>query len=688
MPDLTLGLDLGSRAGKAVLLDAAAGRIVAASILDASPDPAGDAAELTTAVLAASGADRRAVRRIVATGYGRGRAAGADETVTEIACQALGVAAVAPGAVTVVDIGGQDSKAVRLWDGGRVRDFAMNDRCAAGTGRFLEVVARILGTDARGLSDLALASDEASEINSMCVVFAESEVIGMLAGGAGRAEIAAGVVRSLARRVAGLVHRLGAGSPTVFTGGVALNEAMTEALGRELGARPDVPPDPRITGALGAAVHAARSLGCAVAISRGTGFPVAELTGGDRRETIPASVSEAGCARSVWTAAPQDHPRERREIPAPHRVPSVGHFDRMVENAVAYAEAQKAVGRKIVMMFCEYTPREVILAAGAVPVCACGGSHDMAVAGERELPANLCPLVKSSYGFALERENPIFEMSDLVVAETTCDGKKKMYELLERFKPMHVLELPQKPSRNGGAATWRNELDGLARRLESLTGQAVTQDRLRDAIRLMNRERALRRSIAALAGRGLTGGEVLLSKSLISGIPEDLDAYERILAEAEGVDGDGAGRPRILMTGVPMPHGAEKAIEIVEAAGAVVVAQENCTGLKPILEDVDEGAADPMDAIARKYLHIPCSCMTPNDGRRDFVDRLAAEFRPDGVIDLVWQACLTYDVESEVLRRHVERKHGLPYLKIVTDYSPSDAQQLRLRVEAFVSMLR
>ncbi len=145
-------------------------------------------------------------------------------------------------------------------------------------------------------------------------------------------------------------------------------------------------------------------------------------------------------------------------------------------------------------------------------------------------------------------------------------------------------------------------------------------------------------------------------------------------------------RPRVLMTGVPMVHGAEKVLDILESAGATVVAQESCTGLKPIEEDIAEDG-DPVDAIARKYFGLPCSCMTPNAGRLDLLDRLIEEFKPDGVVDLVWQSCLTYDVESEVVRRHLEKRHGLPCLKIVTDYSPSDAQQIRLRVESFLGLI-
>jgi predicted CoA-substrate-specific enzyme activase len=694
MPDLTLGLDLGSRAIKAVLFDAAAGRVAAVAVRDSSPDQAADAENLVKTVLAGAAADRDDVRKIVVTGYGRIQAGFADKTATEIACHARGVCAVRPGVRTVIDIGGQDSKAILLEEDGRVRDFAMNDRCAAGCGRFLEVVARILGTDVDGLSELARAAEAESEISSMCVVFAESEVIGMLARGFPRGHIAAGVVRSISRRVAGLAERVGVRPPVAFTGGVALNEAMAAALGRELRARLVIPPDPRVTGALGAALVAARQAGFADALREG-GAPAVEVpqpvsrAAAPRRsprESSPREPSPCGPTPPATSACAVASDKTGVHSVYLHRIQGLERFDRMVAQATEYARGEKARGRKLVSIFCEFTPREAVLAAGAVPVCACGGSHRTALAAERDLPAGLCPLIKSSYGFALEKANPLFEMSDLVVAETTCDGKKKMFELLSDHKPIFVLELPQKPQDGGGLRRWREEIERLIRRLEELTGNPITEAALRQAIRLMNRERRLRRAVARLAGRGLSGREVLIAKSLISGIPEDLAAYETILAEAAASAPQPDVGPRLLMTGVPMVHGAEKVMDILESAGAVVVAQESCTGLKPIEEDVVEDA-DPVDALARKYFRLPCSCMTPNAGRLDLLDRLIKEFKPDGIVDLVWQSCLTYDVESEVVRRHLEKRHGLPCLKIVTDYSPSDAQQIRLRVESFLGLI-
>ena len=184
-------------------------------------------------------------------------------------------------------------------------------------------------------------------------------------------------------------------------------------------------------------------------------------------------------------------------------------------------------------------------------------------------------------------------------------------------------------------------------------------------------------------------------KSIISGIEADLRQYELALEIFGGTDQKSSptnrrskAPVRVLLTGVPIVHGAERVLELIEDAGAVVVAMENCTGLKPILEDVDEDAPDPIRAIADKYFHLPCSVMTPNRRRLDLLKQLACEFRVACVIELVWQACLTYDVETSHVRRLVERELGIPYLRIETDYSPSDSARIALRVEALFETVR
>ena len=371
----------------------------------------------------------------------------------------------------------------------------------------------------------------------------------------------------------------------------------------------------------------------------------------------------------------------------------ITYFHSQVDNCLDYAVEQKKKGAKIVGIMCEYTPREIIMAAGGVPVCLCGGSAGMAESAEKELPSNLCPLIKSTFGYSLEKENPFLEMSDLLVAETTCDGKKKMYELLAEKHPMHVLELPQKPDDRDAFKHWEAELHKLKDVLEKQFSTIITDKKLKDAILVMNRERKLKRELAALMkseNPPLTGRELLEMKSLISAIPADLGQYEKALTMLDGrvINPSAGSRVRVLLTGVPLPHEAERVMDIIEDSGGLVVCQENCTGLKPVQENVDEMAGDPIRALAEKYFHLPCSVMTRNHGRIDQLRVLAGEYRVECVIELIWQACLTYDVESFWVKRLAEEELNLPYLRIETDFSPSDSARIALRVQSLYETVK
>jgi len=388
----------------------------------------------------------------------------------------------------------------------------------------------------------------------------------------------------------------------------------------------------------------------------------------------------------------------RSSAHSPGKPGPLAWFESMIDHCCDFAEAAKAQGRPVVGIMCEFTPREIILAAEAVPVCLCGGSAATIPEAEQFLPANLCPLIKSTFGYHIKGTNPFLKWADLVVAETTCDGKKKMFELLGATKPMYVLELPQKADDADALEHWTQEVRKFKEHLEQRFQTRITQEKLRAAIRLMNRERGLRRQLADLMARDrppLTGRQLIEFKGIISGIEADLQQYEKALAFFDGADSKStaSGLPapakvRVLLTGVPLVHGAERVLEIIEKAGAVVVAMENCTGLKPILDDVDPEAPDPVRAIAHKYYHLPCSVLTPNTRRFETLRALAAKFRPQCVIELVWQACLTYDIESLQVRKLAEEELQLPYLKITTDYSPSDSARIAARVEALLETVR
>ena len=252
------GIDAGSRATKVVLFDPEQARIIGSGLADQGVEQHRLAAELFERTCGDAQLDRAAVGPVVATGYGRNAVRFADTTITEITCHAQGVHHLVPEVRTIVEIGGQDSKFITLENGGRVRDFSMNDRCAAGSGRFLEVVAARLGVDLSTLGELSRHSRQAALISSMCVVFAETEIIGLLAEGVAPADIAAGVQNAIASRAVAMAGR-SVIDPVYFTGGVALQSGMVRALEGALSCPVRVAPLPQYTGALGAAILAEKN---------------------------------------------------------------------------------------------------------------------------------------------------------------------------------------------------------------------------------------------------------------------------------------------------------------------------------------------------------------------------------------------------------------------------------------------
>ncbi len=367
-------------------------------------------------------------------------------------------------------------------------------------------------------------------------------------------------------------------------------------------------------------------------------------------------------------------------------------------NSVKVKEAHEE-GKKVVGMYCMFSPSEIAIAAGAIPVTLCGTAQAPIEDAEKELPRNLCPLIKSSYGFAITDKCPYFFFSDVLLAETTCDGKKKMYELMGKIKPMHIMNLPQTSEGEDSLESWHKEMVKFKAYLEETFGVEITEEKLRDAIKLMNRERdAMKRlhKLNAHKPAPLSGMDMMLAQWL-KGFNVDkeygISLIEKLIEELEeriekGIFAFDESAPRILLTGCPIGSGSEKVLRALEEAGASVVALENCTGYKPLDVMVDEDPdKDPLLALAEKYLKTPCSCMTPNNGRFDLIKRLAEEYDVDGVVDLTWVACHTYAIESFSLKNFVQDELGLPFIQIETDYSDSDTGQVKTRVEAFLETI-
>lgn len=359
----------------------------------------------------------------------------------------------------------------------------------------------------------------------------------------------------------------------------------------------------------------------------------------------------------------------------------------------------QAAGGKVIGSFCLYVPEEIIRALGGLSVGLCAGAEFAYDEVERIMPRNTCALIKSFMGFKLGKVCPYLEASDLVVGETTCDGKKKAYELLGEMAPVYVVELPQMKNA-GDLALWRSEIDRLVAKLQDVTGRTLTAENLAASIKEVNdKRRALQRLNAARAAdpAPISGKDVLLAVQVAfyDDVPRFTQMVNKIADELEarvaaGTGAVPAGTPRVLVTGTPMAVPNWKVHDIIEKAGAVVVAEELCTGQRYYSKLVAEDRTtveDMLDAVAEKYLDINCACFTPNRGRVDDVIRLAKEYKVDGIVDYTLQFCGPYQMEATLVERAAQEE-GFPVLRVDTDYSMEDIGQLSTRVEAFLEMFR
>lgn len=350
-------------------------------------------------------------------------------------------------------------------------------------------------------------------------------------------------------------------------------------------------------------------------------------------------------------------------------------------------------GRKVVGIYCTFCPQELILAAGAIPVGLCGMSENPIAVAEETLPRNLCPLVKSSYGYAVSDTCPFFHFSDLIIGETTCDGKKKMFEIMQKLKPVHVMQLPHLNNTKASFELWVEEIRYLKKRLEEELEVNISDQNIWEATELINKEKQaikamfdLNRSEPPL----LKGMEMLTaawSRSFSSDKQEMIDNLNAMVREAANqpqILNNKA--PRVLLTGCPVGLGIEKVVRLTEELGAYIVAMENCSCYKTLELQTPIHDADPIVELAKTYLAIPCSCMSPNPYRMELLDSMIDNFRVDAVIDLTWQACHTYNIEAYEVDKLVKSKQ-LPYLHLESDYSNSDLESLKVRIEAMLEMV-
>jgi benzoyl-CoA reductase/2-hydroxyglutaryl-CoA dehydratase subunit BcrC/BadD/HgdB len=373
-------------------------------------------------------------------------------------------------------------------------------------------------------------------------------------------------------------------------------------------------------------------------------------------------------------------------------------FSEARKNGFMAAKAFKDENKPMIGTFCTFMPQELPLAMGAATVSLCATSDETVGEAEKELPRNLCPLIKSSYGFGKTDKCPYFFFSDMVIGETTCDGKKKMFELMGEYKPVHVMQLPNNPTTKASRDMWRQEIVTLKETLERNFDVEISTEKIKAAIRLKNEERQALKNFYALgklnppALSGMDILKVLYGSTFKFDKRETIDEVNALTEKVKAAYEAGEkleAKPRVLITGCPIGGVTDKVVKAIEDNGATVVFYENCMGAKAVEDLVDEDIADVdvYDALAEKYLKIGCSCMSPNHKRFDMLDNAIDAYSVDAVIDVVLQACHTYAIETQSIKRFVNEDKNIPYMSVETDYSTADIGQLNTRMAAFIEML-
>ncbi|APQ95303.1 double-cubane-cluster-containing anaerobic reductase [Clostridium botulinum] len=352
-------------------------------------------------------------------------------------------------------------------------------------------------------------------------------------------------------------------------------------------------------------------------------------------------------------------------------------------------------GGKVVGTFCVFVPEEIIVAAKAISVGLCAGSQFWIEDGEKVLPRNICPLIKAFMGAKIGGTCPYFQSCDMVIGETTCDGKKKAWEILDEYVPVHVMDLPQM-KRDKDFKKWGEEINDLIKKVEEITGNKITVEALKEGIRVTNaKRRALKRlyDLRKYKPSPISGLDCLLitqiafyddPKRFTEKVHELCDELEERIKNSQE-----SNKKRILITGTPMALPNWKLHSIIESLDAEVVVEETCTGTRYFEGEVSEEGETLEELIknlADRYLNINCACFTPNTGRIDDIIKYTKEYEADGVIDTNLSFCHTYAAEH----RDVEAKlkeENISIMHIETDYSTEDSGQIKTRVEAFLEMI-
>jgi predicted CoA-substrate-specific enzyme activase len=650
-----IGLDLGSRASKGVVLTS---RKIYTALIPTGLYMQETADELLKKLLRLARVKRSDIAYIVSTGYGRISLQFDDipfEVVTEISCHAMGAHALYPSTRTIIDIGGQDSKAIKVdTETGKVVDFVMNDKCAAGTGQFLEKAAVLLGLTLDELGAFSLKSTDPAQISSQCVVFAESEMISLRAKGAkvndseAVANIAAGIHYSAARRVRNLLGRVGSEPGLLFTGGVSNNPGMRRILEELIGSPFTATTfDMIYAGALGAAVYA--------------------------------------ILHATRERAAEDNAHEFRGV-------DLLRVTELIEQQQEAFVDPKNDGIKVGYL-CTYTPLELLAAAGVKHARLFkAGNPDTVAAGERFTQSVFCDFSKSCIG-AFQEGEPLYKAIDKVYNFHTCASMKRASEVIEQFVPVKLLNLPKLRDSEASRVFFRNEIVAFRDDLEKLSGRAISENAVQAQIERYNTLRQLLKRFSELRKRThppLSGSEYLELVRAYYYVPAEelLPVYEELYRQLGAVpDRSESSKLRLMIAGSIVADGDRRLLDIIEnELGLQVVVEDHCTGLKPFYHTTPQNG-DPFQALADGYLdQAPCARMKTLEANVEFSGQLAREYAVDGVLYVYLKFCSCYGVTKKGFLDHFQSL-DLPVLDISSDYSESDHGQLKTRIEAFIEVL-
>lgn len=657
IPDRTVvGIDIGSRQAKAVLLND--GNIYT-TIMPTGFYMQETAENLLGELLGQAGLERKDVEFIVGTGYGRVSLDFSDipyRLITEIACHGKGAHFLAEDIRTIIDIGGQDSKAIQINpENGDVITFAMNDKCAAGTGRFLEKISGVLGLDVTEIGEVSLKADKSIKIDSTCVVFAESEVVSQRARGEKVENIASGIHYAVAKRVTGLLNKVGIESNVLFTGGVSNNIGMKKAFEELLGIKIEESKlNTVFAGALGASVFAAE-------FARNQAVSEKEIN--VKKDDKDFSID--------LTSFRKEKEREYKEF--------VNH----TSGKSAY-----------VAYTCTYTPLEILASADvAYTRIYTKGTQEEIISAETVTQSMYCDHAKSIIG-TFSRESELAKAVEKVYTFYTCGCMRAAVEALNfLYVPAIIYNLPRKNKDESSLSFLASEIKSFKKDLEQLTGKTISDDTIRENIKKYAKIRSKLLAIAEYR----KGSAPLLTSSqyqeIMSGYftmsPDTLLAeLDKLLEQLEKAEPSNKQRIRLLISGGVIAEGDTKLTKIIEELGAEIVVEDNCTGVKALKLKIDYEEDDVYEALAKGYLNkAPCSRMTSREEMISETVDLAREYDVDGVLMYYIKFCPCFGIMEKKYTDTFNREN-IPLLIMSGDYSKGDEGQIKTRLEAYLELLQ